>query len=361
MNVIVPYALRGLSHCFMPDKNRWSYIYHLDGREDPNKSMPAGDVFYTLNVLLGLARVEQHTYNLTDIYAHNVALMDALPMPPYAYGMALWAGAEINVKNIPENVCKNVRNICRSVRFNAQSVAMSLSGICAQKVNGNDLDAEAHHLFHLIKKYFLTPSGLFRNAAFGMRRDFASFAAQAYMIAACYAYGKTYNNSEAYDIADNATITMMVRQGANGEWPWFYHALSGLVVDQYEFYSVHQHGMSALFLQPAMERGIPGARQAIIKGFNWLLGNNDLQQPMLLPELGMMYRSIARTAELDSKAKRGIRSVYHYLTHTSDTHALPEKLTLRKECRSYELGWLLYAFGHHSDLPEITENKAFPL
>ena len=32
---------------------------------------------------------------------------------------------------------------------------------------------------------------------------------------------------------------------------------------------------------------------------------------------------------------------------------------LRLECRSYELGWILWSFGQRSDLPELTDNPAF--
>jgi hypothetical protein len=32
---------------------------------------------------------------------------------------------------------------------------------------------------------------------------------------------------------------------------------------------------------------------------------------------------------------------------------------LRLECRSYELGWILWSFGRRTDLPELTHNAAF--
>ena len=54
---LVEYALKGLKLCWLPQHGRWSHIYHLDNRTLPNKSQPESDVFYTLNVLLGLARV----------------------------------------------------------------------------------------------------------------------------------------------------------------------------------------------------------------------------------------------------------------------------------------------------------------
>ena len=55
---LVDYALRGLDRCWLPEFGRWSHIYHLDQRRQPNELVPPSDVFYTLNVLLGMARVQ---------------------------------------------------------------------------------------------------------------------------------------------------------------------------------------------------------------------------------------------------------------------------------------------------------------
>ena len=54
---LVNYALNGLQRCWLPEHGRWSHIYHLDGRDQPNESLAHSDVFYTLNVLLGFSRL----------------------------------------------------------------------------------------------------------------------------------------------------------------------------------------------------------------------------------------------------------------------------------------------------------------
>ena len=54
---LINYALSGLQKCWMPEHQRWSHIYHLDGRANPNQSIPQSDVFYSLNVLLGMSRI----------------------------------------------------------------------------------------------------------------------------------------------------------------------------------------------------------------------------------------------------------------------------------------------------------------
>src|SRR5579864_3504538 len=74
-SLLVNYALRGLEKCWLPHDGRWSHIYHLDGRASPNESQPRSDVFYTLNVLLGMSRVVERPADrdLPEIFRRNVA------------------------------------------------------------------------------------------------------------------------------------------------------------------------------------------------------------------------------------------------------------------------------------------------
>ena len=54
-------------------------------------------------------------------------------------------------------------------------------------------------------------------------------------------------------LAANACVTKLIAlQGPQGEWPWFYAAGQGTVVDFYEVYSVHQHGMAPAILHHAI-------------------------------------------------------------------------------------------------------------
>ena len=56
---LVQFTLNGLKHCRMPERRLWSFKYHLDGREQPNEARPSYDVFYSLNVLLGLSKTPE--------------------------------------------------------------------------------------------------------------------------------------------------------------------------------------------------------------------------------------------------------------------------------------------------------------
>ncbi|MGE3713428.1 MAG: hypothetical protein AB7F82_02720 [Alphaproteobacteria bacterium] len=349
----------------MPQKRAWSYIYHLDGRSEPNESQPASDCFYSLNVILGLAHAGndawQATYDLPALLHFNARQLRMLTVKPYVLGMALWASAALK-EPLQDDVVSYISAAITDRRkwknFSAQDAGMILTGLCEQKRSGflND-DTVAPELLKFILRYYHSSSSLFHNNAGGLRRNYASFASQAYLLHALYAYGETHDNKQALKIADDGTKRMLRHQGEDGNWPWFYHAPSGNVVDRYELYSVHQHGMGTLFLYPAIERNIEGASEALDNGFAWLFGNNILRQDMLAPQTGMILRSIARSNELNKRYPRFMRAKRNRLLGQMP-EPKAETLTLRRECRSYELGWLLYGFAN-SDRTHITHHIAF--
>lgn len=137
---LVTYIQRGLAHCYQEDQQSWSHIYHLDGRESPNESLPRQDVFYSLNVILGLASLGRDAwegeYDLPALLQHNARRMLELPVSVYAYGMALWASAELGVALDPETFSR-IRNFVTDrekwKNFRAQDAGIILIGMCEQK------------------------------------------------------------------------------------------------------------------------------------------------------------------------------------------------------------------------------------
>ncbi|MCW2283339.1 hypothetical protein M2323_001247 [Rhodoblastus acidophilus] len=363
---LVNYALHGLEKCWLPEQERWSHIYHLDGRAAPNESLPRSDVFYTLNVLLGLSRVAAPPDGLdvNRIFARNASELTRLPVRKYAFGMALWAGAELGLE-LPGDCARELRILLSDPNawrdFHAQDLGMLLTGVAAQVRAGQSAWREfAAPLFRFLQARFLGESGLFCDTPAGLRRRFASFATQVYLSLACYHYGDVMDDPSATTLASQCVEKLMALQGPQGEWPWFYDAVSGRVLDFYEVYSVHQYGMAPALLEWAEREKIPGATAALVKGFEWVFGANQLGRPMLAPG-GLTIRSQIRKVEGDAKVLRAARAISNALLGRSGGLIAPEKLGLRLECRSYELGWILWSFGRRVDLPQLTENDAFSL
>ncbi len=361
---LIDYALNALERCWLPEFGRWSHIYHLDGRPHPNESLPRSDVFYTLNVLLGLARVPQvpATLNLSAIFQHNVRQLLTLPVRKYALGMAMWSAAELDLE-IPEEIAKRIETVLAN-RANwrslyAQDMGMLLTGAVAQAHRDPARwSAKADDLFSYVAAEYCRPSGLFADAPKGLRRRFASFASQVYLTLACYYYGRFKTDAGAIEIANRCSQKLIDLQGSNGEWPWFFDAVGGRVMDFYEIYSVHQYGMAPAFLELAETHGVSGARKALIKGFDWVLGANQLGSPMFEPTSGLSIRSQVRKGELNTNKWRAVRAATNSMLRRSGL-VDANRLELRLECRSYELGWILWSFGKRSDLPQLTHHRIF--
>jgi hypothetical protein len=362
---LVDYALKGLDRCWLPDRGRWSHIYHLDGRPQPNESVPPSDVFYTLNVLLGMARVQYvppHV-DVAEIFLRNVDQLPKLPVRDYAFGMALWASAELGLA-ISDSVMRHIKDVVlnpgRWASFRAQDLGMILVGVAAQAERDRaKWVPTATELFKFLVERYHAPSGLFFDAASGPRRRFGSFATQTYLLLACYAYGELMNDERAIRMANAGTRKLIERQGPQGEWPWFFDAMTGRVLDFYEVYSVHQYGMAPAFLERAERNGVPDARKAIVRGFHWVLGDNQLGKPMLVPDLHLSIRSQVRKGELQTKNWRVLRAVRNAALGLDPKLIDASLVEPRLECRSYELGWILWSFGSRTDLQELTHHAMF--
>ncbi|WP_425908277.1 hypothetical protein [Nitrobacter sp. TKz-YC02] len=362
---LIDYAVKGLEKCWLPRHGRWSHIYHLDGRAEPNESLPRSDVFYTLNVLLGLSRVScvPSNLDLRAVFEHNASLLTRLPVAKYAFGMTLWTSGELGVE-LRGDVLDAVHEILSEkdnwLTFRAQDIGMIVSGVVAQaKRDPARWSALAAELSTFLLARYHCRSGLFFDSAGGIRRRFSSFATNTYLTLACYHYGHFANDPRFIDVANTCARKLISLQGPSGEWPWFFDTPNGRVVDFYEVYSVHQYGMAPAFLECAEQHGVAEARESLIKGFRWVLGDNQLGRPMLLPDLHLTIRSQVRTHELRVNKKRAIRAVTNMALGRSSPLVKPADVTLRLECRSYELGWILWSFGRRTDFPELTGHRIF--
>jgi hypothetical protein len=369
---LVSYALQGLRELWLRTQDRYSHSHPLDVAPGQCLPLPVRNVFYTLNVLLGLSRVRPAD-RPTDVDIAKVYLgccrelqtaRESDRFSPYAYGMALWAGAALDINPpaaLAARILDRVVAADRVATMTAQDIAMLATGAVALALKeGAPWRALAGRLVDIIRtRYFDPDTRLFYNQQHGFRRNFASFAGQVYPLLALYHYGEGFGAGAAIATANAGAAKVISLQGSRGEWGWFYYVPGGRLVDAYEVYSVHQHGMAPAFLHHAEAHGVAGARTSLVKGFNWLFGDNQLGVSMLHPAKHMFYRSQLRRGELNTTAWRGLRSLANALSRRSDSADRYRRLVLRRECRSYELGWILWSFGVRSDCAELTHRPEF--
>ncbi|RYH62384.1 MAG: hypothetical protein EON54_09365 [Alcaligenaceae bacterium] len=277
--------------------------------------------------------------------------------------MALWVAARLKL-DLPFGASKTIRQLLEDrnhwTRLRGQDVGLLLTGIVAQAVEGRtEFVHHAAPLANYLSESFATETGLFCDTATGYRRRFASFATQAYLAIACYSYGEFAGDLEMIHLGNACVRRLIELQGPHGEWPWLLDAERGEVVDFYEVCSVHQYGMAPALLEYAERHNVVGASEALVRGFAWIFGENQLRRSMLMPSLQMIHRSQVRLGDMQWKSRRIIRAAANTYLGRKGQLAHPAKVTVRTECRSYELGWILWSFGNRSDLSQLTHNLIF--
>lgn len=179
---------------------------------------------------------------------------------------------------------------------------------------------------------------------------FAHFAAQVYPLHGLAAYCLATGEQPPPAVAGTAE-RLVEAQGALGQWWWLYSCRARVVIEGYPVYSVHQDGMAFLGLARLAELGVGDYGEALAKGLRWLDGANELGAELVVGEPPLIPRCLMRAGS-EADAPYGIsranfaRAIGRSLVPRAGgdrNRAGPGRLEVLRECRSYHLGWLLYA------------------
>ena len=130
----------------------------------------------------------------------------------------------------------------------------------------------------------------------------------------CTSSRSTFDDRSAAQLFEEGVARTLSIQGPRGEWPWLIRTSSGVVVDPYPVFSVHQDSMAMLFLLPANDRGIARAAEAIPKSLAWCFGANELaerfyvEEPLLRVPVDRASRSAAPASPLPARDDRAAPS-----------------------------------------------------
>jgi hypothetical protein len=211
---------------------------------------------------------------------------------------------------------------------------------------------------------FAPEASLFRGTRDGFRLGkisggrLTSFASQVYPIHGLAAVARCMETSLPRE-AGAAADRIVERQGTLGQWWWQYSTKTGEVVEGYPIYSVHQDGMAFMALASLHNLGTGAYHQPLALGLRWMYGHNELDQALIEYEPDMVFRCIQRKGS-DPDAVAGISRrnriqavlASHNLLAAGGTRADRKGLEILRECRSYHLGWALYAASLVRGWPE---------
>lgn len=177
-----------------------------------------------------------------------------------------------------------------------------------------------------------------------------SFAAQVYPLHGLAAYYLHTGETPAPALARVAD-RIVDAQGPLGQWWWIYSSRARVVLEGYPVYSVHQDGMAFLGLVELERLGLGSFLEPLALGLDWVFAANELESTLVRREPPLVHRCIQRAgSDADGAygvSKRNLLRIFRRSLAprvSGDVTDAPRgELEVLEECRSYHLGWLLYA------------------
>jgi len=180
----------------------------------------------------------------------------------------------------------------------------------------------------------------------GVRGHVGCFADQVYPVQALARLHTATGRPEHLAAANETARRIVDLQGDHGQWWWHYDHRDGSIIEGFPVYSVHQHGMAPMALLELAEAGGHDLADAVQRGVGWLLAHPECMEPLIAPELGVVWRKVGRREP--AKASRAVGALTTSIRpglHLPGLDRLMPPGRVDYECRPYELGWLLYAWG----------------
>lgn len=361
MNSLCEGALSVLEQVYAEDSGLFPFTSRVDGRGYRSVYDHPRVLLSTINCLLGLEEAARHspdhpflrragemTRTFVRLHGHEVVAPDDLGL------LTLLLAESDDAAVHSDELDRAVRSVgaladgeSRLRRLNAQEITWLLWGaVSAGRHGRGDAERAAHRLFAALTTHFLRPAAVLpRHTLSPGRGGLVSFGASVYFLRAAYEYGKEYDSRLAMELFDRGVAALLNAQGPQGEWPWLVSCENGRPLDFYPVFSVHQLSMAMLFLFPAQHEEKAGVPDAIDRSMEWITGKNQLDRPMVQHDPFFIYRSMERRARL-ARVERFLRARRMLLSKRPGALAAEEDLVLNTESRSYELGWLLYAWSH---------------
>lgn len=339
----------------------FSYSTRIVGGSYVNDVQHPLKLRYTINTLLGIQQALQFyplDWDIDRLIDQFLQMNRAAITNPADCGLMLALLARTYDPRQQEfrNEIQKILKSKNANNLSAQDLGWMLFGsTTAARISQHQQDvALANELYAIVRNRLIVPkTGLPRFSLTGLRRRCTSFGGVVYILMSLAEYGNTFQHQQALALFRHAATTVIGLQGPQGEWPWFIDAERGIVLDWYQVYSVHQDSMAMLWLLPALDLGIEQARPAIERSYRWLFGSNQLGIAMMESSPFFIHRSHRRDESLE-RPRRLLRSGLSLLLHRSG-QLRSTGIVLNPECRSYQIGWILYAWSGREGFTEFTE------
>jgi hypothetical protein len=339
-------SLAFLDNAFDERKALFSYSTRLRNGRLEQDFAPAGTLRYTINSLLGLRQASRLDPETLDRFLERqYPRLES----PADLGLLLVLLQDRLDDPRAQDALRRVRAAAEAdgAGLHMQDVAWMLWGDCAAGA-----EPLAKRLYRTIIGRFVDErTGLPRHTLSELRGHVVSFGTLVYFLRALHEYASAFGDADARRRFDAGVQRALAIQGPQGEWPWLIGVRSGVPLDFYPVFTVHQDSMAMLFLLPALDAGLEAARGAIDRSFRWNLGENQLEAPMVVEEPFFVYRSIERRDRLPRTRRYGRSLVRAGVGRPATLRS--SGVRINDEARSYHFGWILYAWSGRTDVPRL--------
>lgn len=344
------FALSGLMQMFNQDAQLFCRTLR---RTDSGLVQEGTSPQFTILTLLGLHRLEAAGVPLPMTISATFELMlkrDDWVKNIGDIGLLLWLSAVACPQHLEQVVAKfDVRQALeRNSTRNTMDLALFLAGLAhhgsAEVGRLSDLTDQAVKAFHVLKEN-QGEQGIFGHCARRksipgvIRGRIGSFADQSYSIYALAKAAQAYSLERAAATALDCALTICQTQGPLGQWWWHYDALTGRVLGRYPIFSVHQAGTAPMALMELGKTLQSDFDPWIIKGLQWVTGENELDHDMRDSTTNLIWGQIR-----SHNFKKLLNMASAFLLRHEDT-APAEHLEVQYKCQPHHHGLLLYAFG----------------
>lgn len=360
---LIALAPRGLERAHLPETGEFAQTLRPRSDESDDEVYPSGtNLRYAGMAALGLSRLPadqqrqvlagRTAADVTDLAVARAAYDD----DPGAVAMAAWAAIEVT-GTVPRGLLGRLAGWLGDGRT---LPTVDLSWLLTAAVGASTIDpATDGSTERLVSRAadrllrtcgsgslypHLVPSTRDSRPG-GWRAHVGSFADQVYPVQALARAAVLTGDPRLLAAADRTAARLCRLQGPDGQWWWHYDVRTGEVVERYPVYSVHQHAMAPMALLDLLDAGGGDHRGPIATGLRWLDTHPEVTEELVEDRLGVVWRKVGRREP--RKAARALNAAVSSFSPHRRAPGLDRVLPPRvidRECRPYELGWLLYAW-----------------
>lgn len=361
-NLFTRFCIKGLERSYIKSERVFA-IRRLNGGRMIHVRDHKLEYLFTMNVLMGLHRARTKGSEVfLDIESDYNYMAERLAEHSGSHlhiAATAWTGRCIGAE-IPHEATSLfhglLENASRIKHLGPKTLAWLII-VCL--TGGEEYHEHAITLATLAtERYVHTTTSLVRQVPGSLRGNWASFGDHSYMAYAFLLLARRTGNGWARDLGLRIARKLVQLQGPEGQWGWMYHVPSGRVVDYYPVFSCHQYGYAPFFLVEAIDQGFEEFREPLVRGFRWILGQNELGQTMVESMHQVVWRRMIRKGLnlKPIKILRGMVVIYGGLR--SGTKGA-DAVHIDHQCHGFEMALPLCTFSGRSDFSEILDDDCF--